>query len=87
MGGPLRAGSNASLANKNFKSKTFFGGFWASKLHESFVYGKSFLGKSFSKKNWNPNPTQPKDIPDTPKKAGPNRVKEGREVHKLFASY
>ena len=44
------------------KSNIFLEGSGHQNFMNPFVYGKSFLGKSFSKKNWNPNPTQPKDI-------------------------
>ena len=51
---PYKLGRTPLDHQKISKVKHYFGGFQASKLHESFWI--------FSKKNWNPNPTQPQVI-------------------------
>ena len=61
-GDPYEQGQTPLWRAKVSKVKHCFEGFWAFKLHESFWIWQIIPRQVISKKNWNPNPTQPKDI-------------------------
>ena len=59
-GGPLRAGSNAFLTKKSFKSETLLEGSGHPNFMNPFEYGKLLKGKSFLKRIGTLTPPNPK---------------------------
>ena len=66
-GNPWKLGQTSLVQQKISKVKHYFGGFWASKLHEFFLIWSIIPQEILSKKNWNPNPSQPLQSLDLPK--------------------